>query len=227
MNPAVPTQRRDEAVAEFDKHEHRTDGGPIVNSLCYGLTTLRNVLFNRIHQDVEKNVGRDSMMMPISILQSEEKAKQEIEIFQVAASVDEARRRTFVRDVAWYAGWLGRLRLGEVAQQPTSQVRLDRYLSMTDEERRLGFSRVLEKTFPEATRAPLVLYRLFPFAVGIATALAFRDLAEAAELRSRQASWLPAITDCHECRGRLLENGEQCTICGNPVWTYTWLTAAD
>lgn len=227
MNPGIPNQRRDEAVAEFEKHEGRTDGGQVVNSLCYGLTMLRNALFTRIHQDVEKNVGRDSMMVPVSMLHGEQTTKEEIEVFQVAASADEARRRAFVRDAAWYAGWLGRLRLGDAGRQPTIQLRWDRYLAMTEEERRVAFSRALERAFPEATRAPLVLYRLFPLAVAIATALAFRDLAEAAELRNRQVSWLPSIRDCHECRGRPLENGEQCPVCGNPVWNYTWLTAAD
>jgi hypothetical protein len=43
--------------------------------------------------------------------------------------------------------------------------------------------------------------------------------------RERQKQMLSVITDCNRCRGRLLENGEKCANCGNPLWTYKWLTA--
>jgi hypothetical protein len=70
-----------------------------------------------------------------------------------------------------------------------------------------------------------VLYRLFPLAAGIVTATAFVDAGAAAELRESQTSWLPSIADCGECRGRVLENGEQCAVCNNPLWNYEWLNA--
>ena len=96
---------------------------------------------------------------------------------------------------------------------------------MDEDELRLGFSRNLENVFPEARLAPLILYRLFPLSVRIVTAVAFGHHLDAAELRNRQAFWLPAITDCHDCHGRPLDNGDECVVCGNPLWTYQWLCA--
>jgi hypothetical protein len=227
MIPPNSPERRNDAAAEFDAHERRNDGLQVVNSLCYGMTSLRNLLFVRIHEDVEKNVGRDSMMMPVSALACEEKTKLEIEVFQLALSTATTQRKKYVGDTAWYARWMGKLRLGDHATDPANEKRLARYLALTDEERRLGFSRVLEKAFPEAMRAPLVLYRLFPLAVAIVTAAAFRDAREVEALREQQITWLPSIRDCQDCRGRPLDNGEQCPVCGNPVWSYAWLTYAD
>ena len=72
-----------------------------------------------------------------------------------------------------------------------------------------------------------MLFRLAPSSVEIATALAFGKTADAGHWRKQQMEYLPAIGDCHECRGRVLDNGEQCRVCGNPVWKFEWLTAAD
>lgn len=71
------------------------------------------------------------------------------------------------------------------------------------------------------------MFRLFPLAVGIITAIAFGDLDTAKELRKHQVSLLPAIADCNRCRGRVLANEEICPVCSNPLWGYNWLTAAD
>ena len=91
--------------------------------------------------------------------------------------------------------------------------------------RRLAFQRVLDKAIPESRRAPLVLLRLLPLAAGIATATAFGNLDLARLLRKQQSSLLPAINDCHRCRGRLLDNGDSCPECGNPLWKFNWLTS--
>jgi hypothetical protein len=227
MFPIDTEERRLEAAQAFDRQRNSHDGTRIVNSLTYGLTTLRSLLFTRVHDDVEQHVGRDSMIMPVSMMESEEKAKLEIEVFQVAVSTVEAEQRAYVGDSAWYAQWLAHLRLGALADAEHHRTRLERYLTLTAEERRMGFTRVLEKAFPEATRAPLILYRLFPLAVAIVTAVAFGDCEGGSGLRKRQTVWLPSITDCQECGGRLLDNGEQCASCSNPLWTYQWLTAAD
>ena len=61
----------------------------------------------------------------------------------------------------------------------------------------------------------------------IATALAFGDHARARDARKRQTADLPAIRYCSQCRGDVLENGEQCRGCGNPLWKFEWLTATD
>ena len=47
----------------------------------------------------------------------------------------------------------------------------------------------------------------------------------ALEARKRQQSILPGIGDCGACRGNVLDNGERCAQCGNPIWKYDWLTA--
>jgi hypothetical protein len=89
------------------------------------------------------------------------------------------------------------------------------------------FSSALERALPEARKAPLVIYRLYPRAVRIATAIAFGDALRAQEIRSEQISFLPIIADCHHCHGAPLENGESCVDCGNPLWKIKWLNTTD
>ncbi len=43
-------------------------------------------MFTRVHEDVEHNLGRDSMLLPLSAQDSELAAKREIESFQVATA---------------------------------------------------------------------------------------------------------------------------------------------
>ena len=87
------------------------------------------------------------------------------------------------------------------------------------------FLACLQRFFPESGHAPLIIYRLFPLAISVATAIAFGQLARAEETRKGQIAWLPGIADCPACHGRLLENGEKCQQCGNPFWKTEWLTA--
>jgi hypothetical protein len=104
---------------------------------------------------------------------------------------------------------------------------LSGYLATTPDGRRLKFTNVMAGALAESRRAPLVLFRLFPYAVQIATALAFEDHVLSDAARDQQLHLLPSIRDCHHCRGKLLDNGEECRLCGNPLWKYEWLTAAD
>jgi hypothetical protein len=200
--------RREAAAVELQEQEPDLSAEQVTHSLVYGLNTLRNLLFQRIHEDVEANYGHDSMLLPISVEASERVAKCEIETYQIAVTALTIQERGFLRsDVKWFVKWLAELRL------------------MSEDAQRLDFSRHLETVFPEASRAPLILYRLFPLSIRIVSAVAFGHHLEAAELRNRQTFWLPAIGDCHDCHGRPLDNGEQCPVCGNPIWTYHWLCA--
>jgi hypothetical protein len=219
--------RHARAIAEFDQHEDRQDGAHLVPSLVDGLDHLRNSLFQRVHDDVERRFGTDSMLMPLSEKKSETETKVEIDVFQIAVSADEVRTRRFVcDDDVWYAEWLVRLRLGDAGSESRAARSVSEYLSMDPEQRRLAFTDALVSLFPEAGRAPLVLYRLFPLAVRISTDIAFGDRNRAAELRQRQLTLLPAVADCSRCRGRLLDNEDSCQECGNPLWKYEWLTAS-
>ena len=134
-------------------------------------------------------------------------------------------RRYTKCDTKWFVSWLAQLRMEEAMNDTKWRRRIRHYLTMSDDELRLSFSRNLESVFPEARLAPLILYRLYPLSVRIVTAIAFGSHLEAAELRNRQIFWLPAIGDCHECHGRPLDNGDECSVCGNPIWTYRWLCA--
>jgi hypothetical protein len=102
-----------------------------------------------------------------------------------------------------------------------------RYDQQNDGQRRRMFSSFLEQAFPEARKAPLIIYRLLPRAVWIVTALAFGDALRAREVRGEQISYLPIIGDCHYCHGLPLENGETCVECGNPLWKIKWLNAME
>jgi len=220
--------RRADAAQEFDKQEGRDDGHRIANSLAYGLNLLRSSFFERVHDDVELDIGADSMLMPVSALKAQQTAQIEIEIFQVAEAARAAIENEMVHNENdWFTSWLARLRLGDAAESDTVQRRLKSYLKKPADDRRLRFADVMSQEFPESRRAPLVLFRLFPLCVQLATAIAFEDHFMAAEIRNRQAQILPILADCQECHAAALENGEKCRECGNPLWKYSWLTEAD
>jgi hypothetical protein len=194
--------------------------------LADGLNTLRDLFFVRVQVDVEKRFGSDSMLAPVSLAKSQARGKTEIELYQIAESAADVRQHQYATaDIEWYVGWLAKLRLGETAAGDAARQRLEDYLSRSPDERRRAFSTVLERTIPDASHAPLIVYRLFPLAIAITTAIAFSDHARALAGRKDQKALLPAIGDCQICHGNLMEIGEKCQQCGNPLWKYDWLMA--
>lgn len=219
-------KRRSEAATAFDQQHGRQDGGQVVNSLADGLSALRDLLYARAHGDAEHPIGLDSMMISTAALMQPELGRNEIELYQIAESAAMvADSRYLGEGNAWYLDWLARLRLGAAQKNPAVTNRLSHYLSKSPDDRRRAFSQILERTLPEAGHAPLVIYRLFPLAVWTATALAFGDHQGAEAARKRQIAILPGIADCPHCHGRVLANEEKCLQCGNPFWSYEWLTA--
>jgi hypothetical protein len=226
MNAEIRLQRREAAASQFNERLARADGQRVAGGLADGLGLLADIFLTRVLVDVQRNFGSDSMLMPTSIVKTEEKAKAEIELFQISESAAHAREYQYVSGHdEWFLTWLAELRLGEQATAAASGHRLAQYGARSAEDRRRVFSTVLERTLPAASRAPLVLYRLFPLGVSIVTALAFGDHDRAQDARKRQQSVLPGIGDCSACRGSVLDNGERCAQCGNPIWKYDWLTA--
>lgn len=215
------------AAAELEEYLTDLPAEEVTDSLTYGLNTLRNLLFQRIHADVEATFGQDSMLIPASVEESERLAKTEIETYQVAMTTLAVRDGKYAScEPQWFVRWLGELRLGTDLKDSKWRRRIRHYAgAASEDEQRLLFSRSLETVFPEARRAPLILNRLFPLSVRIVTAIAFGHHLDAAEMRNKQTLWLPAISDCQDCHGRALDNGEQCSVCGNPVWKYAWLCA--
>ena len=217
---------RAEAAAEFDRQEHRDDGARVAASLADGLRVLCDAFLTRVFADVESKFGVDSMLMPTSLLASEEKTHEQIEIYEIAESAVLVGERHYIQsDGDWYLHWLARLLLGQAANDPAVTQRLGQYLAQSSDERRRAFSQIVERTLPETMRAPSIVYRLLPPAVAIVTAIALGDHPRAVELRKEQVGLLPSITDCHDCHGRLLEIGESCPLCGNPFWKFNWLTS--
>lgn len=216
------------AAEEFNRHENRKDGAQVAGSLADGLTLLREYLYLRMHQDVEKMVGRDSMLVPVSETKARLFTVEEIEIYQAAESAVAAKCFRYVAlPDEWYLRWLGRLSLGKRGSDAEVVQRLVGYWSGAADDRRLAFTDALARVLPESRRAPLVLFRLVPWSVQITTALAFGDHAKALDLRRQQSAVLPPISDCQACRGSVLEIGEHCATCGNPLWKYKWLTSVD
>ena len=226
MNTEQEVRARDELIAEFERLQNRTDGTRVVGSLADGLSLLRDTLFTRIHRDVEAVFGTDSMLIPLSEKGSRSTATTEIEIFQIAETAAAVREGHHVAEDQhpWLMDWLTRLRLGDEVSAGIRE-RIESYPADKLIDRRRMFSRRIERVFPEAAQAPLVVYRLFPLSLAIAASIAFGDGPRAGELRRQQVTILPNIADCHACHGRLLENGEKCPQCGNPLWTYEWLVA--
>lgn len=217
--------RRSEAARQFDEHLKRGDGAHITTSLTHGLSLLRDLTYMRLHDDVERHFGQDSMLVPVSPADTERRTKVELELYLAASTAVEARDHNYVREASWFSQWLARLQLGDAAIGEKALARVVKYVDKDAENRRLKLTSILMKVLPESSKAPLVLFRLLPHAVTIVTATAFGDSLGAAEARNRQVALLPNITECHECHGRPLDNGERCAMCGSPLWIYDWLEA--
>ena len=216
------------AVEEFNGSGGRNDGARVAGGLFHGLRVLREAFYLRIHQDVERMIGKDSLLMPVSELQTLRRTTEEVEAFQVAESVAAVRQSGYLGERAdWYLPWLLRLRLGKQPVGPQVLKRCLDYASGSDDQRRLEFTDALVRILPESTKAPLVLFRLYPLALHIVTAGAFDDRDTGTALRKRQSAILPAILACRVCHGRILQSDEPCARCGNPLWKYEWLTVID
>ena len=154
--------------------------------------------------------------------------KQRIEVYQVAEGVAAVRAHHFLpAEDDWFVDWLIGLRLEAAAEQLSFKLQVVTYLAATGVERRMAFSNVLAKTLRESTRAPLVIFRLYPLALELAVVQAFGDRTSALAVRRRQGEILSSLHDCPECRGTILDCGDQCRQCGNPLWTIEYLLAAD
>jgi hypothetical protein len=215
-------------VADLGKKHPSLPSSQVIGSLNVGLTNLRNIFMVRAHDDVERQFGMDSMIMPATPSKLEMQArhiKVEIEAYSSIVVDDEVTQSEYVeRPGEWFLDWIFKLRFGE-GYQSIFDKRVEYYRSKTVEDRRLKFVSMLHRVLPESNKAPLVLYRLFPRAVRIVTAVAYRDPLRAQELRAEQCRLLPPISDCHECHGRVLDNEEICRCCSNPLWKFSWLNA--
>jgi hypothetical protein len=212
------------ATKEFNKHEKRKDGNRVASGLSYGLSLLSDSLYLRMHYDVKTILGQDSMLMPLNEAMAQHNTLEEIGIYQAAESATAADRFDYLAAKDdWYLQWLGRLILGNRPADAKVLLRLAACRALSDDQRRLTFSDTLARILPESRMTPLVLFRLLPWAVQITTALAFADNARAMDIRRRQAATLPIIAACRQCRGSVLEIGEHCDMCGNPLWKYKWL----
>lgn len=217
-----------EAAQQFDEHEHRRDGAHAAACLMHGLTILRDSLYQRVHKDVQRALGVDSMLVPVSEVKALRSATEVSEAYQIAESVLAAREAGYLRNQGnWYLEWLAWLRLGQFGFEADAVRQAQEYLPKSADQRRLAFVDALARGVPESRQAPLVLFRLMPLSVRIITASAFGDRGTARTLRAQQLALLPAIADCRHCQGRLLECTEQCRVCGNPLWKYEWLTMTD
>lgn len=215
------------AAAEFDQHEERSDGTQIADCLTKNLTALRELLFRRALTP-DPSIPLDSMLLPVSKLKAQQHASEEVEAFMIAESAVAVRTFGLVQKTdSWYVDWLTAMRLDSWNPLGDVPERVAEYLKESDDERRLLFSNLLVEAIPEARRAPLVLLRIFPKAVHVATALAFGDSTSAEKLRAEQIKILPSIAYCKECHGKLLAAGKECATCGNPLWNQQWLCEVD
>lgn len=225
MFTELQTERRQLAVGELQAHCPNLDAQAVVDSLMVGTTHLRNLLLVRARDDVERKYGSDSMLDTslTNLERRDRNSKVEIEAYACIVLDDQVSQGGYLNDAdPWFLEWMFRLRLGS-GYKTVFDKRVSFYKSRSIEERRLKFVSVLQRAIPESARAPLVLFRLFPRAVRIIATVAFADPSSAQRLRDEQIGLLPAISDCHECHGRLLDNDDICRCCGNPLWNYAWL----
>jgi len=226
MSTDQPITPRSDAAGAFDKKYARSDGSRIVASLTAGLDTLSKLALDRVATDPEGQFGVDSMLMPAAIAKGHVSGYRELEMYQSVESEATVRARGYVAtDDHWYLQWVARLRLSEMYDEAAVVARLAMYRAKPPDGRRMMLETALERALPQATHVPLVLFRLYPLAIEIVTAVAFGDSATAGAARKQQLAVLPSLADCHDCHGRLLDNGEECRQCGNPLWKFDWLTA--
>jgi hypothetical protein len=224
-------ERLEQAQAALSKRIG--EGHPISTavSLMNGLTNLRTLLLTRLHNDFESEFGIDSVLAPATTaagLREMLHASEEIEAYSLVLVMDEVALKNYAKgDAEWFRNWLLHLHFGDATDSKTAD-RINVYAALDDDkQRRRLFASALEQALPEARKAPLVIYRIFPRAVRIATAIAFGDMERAREVRAEQVSFLPIIADCHQCHGLPLDNGETCVQCGNPIWKLKWLNATE
>lgn len=225
MNPDQRTKMYAEAAKEFNQRTGRDSGASAAEKLDQRLVLLQDLLYNRLHGDVQQAVGMDSMLMPVSEFNTQVAAKTEIAVYQIAESRTAAEELGIdTQPDDWFSRWLAKLLLG-ASIEAESLDRLAEYHTQQSRERMLAFTDVLARVLPESRRAPLVLFNLYPYSVWIAAAIALGDRVRAAEIRKEQLELQPALVDCTVCRGQLLATGKQCPECGNPVWKFEWLVA--
>ncbi len=154
----------------------------------------------------------------------------EIDIYSTVLAAEEVQREEYAllleEPQEWFLDWLLPLELEE-RQSPAVRRRVQGYLREPTDKRRMLFASILERTLPEARKAPLVIYRLYSRAVRLMVAVGLSETLRAERLRREQINLLPHIADCSSCRGQVLENGESCRACGNPLWRFDWLCSAD
>lgn len=222
-------KRHAQAAESLSEQCDVSDSQQIVEDLSAMLTHVRSLLAKRVHEDIETRFGVDSMLAPMSLTEEERElhhAKVEIETYMIVVCADEISDSGYVDDQEWCIQWLTHLRLGDDLPAHIPD-RIAAYLKRSIEKRRLLFSDILARCLPEAHKAPLVVFRIFPKAVRLAVAMAFHDSTRVAQLRDEQIAFLPAIVDCPQCHGDLLESSDTCRQCGNPLWNLEWLVAAD
>ncbi len=224
MNPHPAAVK---AATQFDQHQGGSDGTRVADHLAKNLTALRESLFRRVLTP-DKSIPLDSMLLPVSKLKAQQHGAEEVEAFMIAESADAVRVLQLVKKAEpWYADWLTAMRLDSWNPLGNVPERIAGYLKQSSDERRLQFSNLLVETIPETRRAPLVLFRLLPMAVHLATVQAFGISEAARKIRAEQIKILPSIAYCQKCHGELLPDGEECSTCGNPLWNKQWLCEVD
>jgi hypothetical protein len=222
-------EQRTAAVAAFHERCPHLDAERVVASLSDGLKLLCDLFFARVGHDVEEQGQMDSMLLPagaMAELRTALRVHVLIDVYSCVEAADEATDEAVSNSDSWLEPLLLQLRLGN-SNEPAVREFFDMLNLPEEDQRRRVFASALERRMPQATKAPLVLYRLYPLAVRIVMAVALGDHWRARQLRGEQIKVLPFIADCHACHGQPLDNGETCSRCGNPLWKVEWLSAAD
>ena len=138
MNTQEIVSRCSTAAEEFDHHEHRSDGLQVIESLCGGLTLIRDAVYARVHADVERRMGMDSMIFPLSEEKSERTTKLEIEIYQIVVAAGAAQAKGYVADGKWFRDWLAEFRMGHVDSDSRAARRISYYVEQVGQRSAAG-----------------------------------------------------------------------------------------
>ena len=225
--PGEDLDRRTAFIEEFQRHENRTDGQQVVTSLDSGLLVLRDLLYGRLHYDVEQIVGMDSMLIPLSEAKAQRATKAQIEIYQVVESAWSVQERQYVSSNDWYVDWLTRFRLGEMAAKEKIQNEIAAYRGMKPDGRRLAFTDVLMRVLPESRKRRWSCSSWCPWQSKSPRRWPSETILRRRNCGSSRDRSCPPSPTAPRATAPCWTTADFCDTCSNPMWTYKWLTVAD
>src|SRR5262245_16003737 len=143
---ATQTTRTQRAAADLASQALVYRPEDVADRLQAGLRQLREQLAGRLHVDVERQFGVDSMVAPLSLsheVSQLQRAADATDAYSAVVAADEIANRGYVdKPLGWLVDWLIDLRFGDRAASARHEL-AEPYCALADKARRLRFIAVL------------------------------------------------------------------------------------